>query len=142
MYYKIKTKMNYSDKVKDYLLELGYQISKEIPEEQIFIISNEDNAVNNMVLDCEDNLLVIEQKLVDVAVDSTELWKQLLQANRRLVYGAYVLDETAKHLIFRDTLELENLDKNELEASLNSLALGLVENIDLLLTIAGEEKKD
>jgi hypothetical protein len=142
MYYKIKTKMNYSDKVKDYLLELGYQISKEIPEEQIFIISNEDNAVNNMVLDCEDNLLVIEQKLVDVAVDSTELWKLLLQANRRLVYGAYVLDETAKHLIFRDTLELENLDKNELEASLNSLALGLVENIDLLLTIAGEEKKD
>lgn len=134
--------MNYSDKVKDYLLELGYQISKEIPEEQIFIISNEDNAVNNMVLDCEDNLLVIEQKLVDVAVDSTELWKLLLQANRRLVYGAYVLDETAKHLIFRDTLELENLDKNELEASLNSLALGLVENIDLLLTIAGEEKKD
>lgn len=134
--------MNYSDKVKDYLLELGYQISKEIPEEQIFIISNEDNAVNNMVLDCEDNLLVIEQKLVDVAVDSPELWKLILQANRRLVYGAYVLDETAKHLIFRDTLELENLDKNELEASLNSLALGLVENIDLLLTIAGEEKKD
>jgi hypothetical protein len=134
--------MNYSDKVKDYLLELGYQISKEIPEEQIFIISNEDNAVNNMVLDCEDNLLVIEQKLVDVAVDSPELWKLILHANRRLVYGAYVLDETAKHLIFRDTLELENLDKNELEASLNSLALGLVENIDLLLTIAGEEKKD
>jgi len=134
--------MNYSDKVKEYLRELGYQITKEIPEEQIFIISNEDNAVNNMVLDCEDNLLIIEQKLVDVNVDSPELWKKLLQANRGLVYGAYVLDETAKHLMFRDTLELENLDINELEASLNSLALGLVENIDLLLTIAGEEKKD
>ena len=134
--------MNYSDKVKEYLRELGYQITKEIPEEQIFIISNEDNAVNNMVLDCEDNLLIIEQKLVDVNVDCPELWKKLLQANRGLVYGAYVLDETAKHLMFRDTLELENLDINELEASLNSLALGLVENIDLLLTIAGEEKKD
>jgi hypothetical protein len=55
-----------------------------------------------------------------------------------LVYGAYVLDETGKHLIFRDTLELENLDKNELEASLNSLALGLVENIDLLIQVSGE----
>jgi hypothetical protein len=133
--------MSYTNKVKEYLLELGYQITKEIPEEEIFIINNDDNGVNNMFLDCEDNLLIIEQKLVDVNVDSPELWKQLLQANRKLVFGAYVLDETAKHLIFRDTLELENLDKNELEASLNSLALGLVENIDLLLTIAGEENK-
>jgi hypothetical protein len=133
--------MNYSDKVKEYLIELGYQIDKEIPEEQIFIISNEDNAVNSMVLDCEDNLLIIEQKLVDVTVDSPALWKKVLQANRSLIYGAYVLDESGKHLIFRDTLELENLDINELEGSLNALALGLVENIDLLLTIAGEEKK-
>jgi hypothetical protein len=133
--------MSYTNKVKEYLLERGYQITKEIPEEEIFIINNDDNGVNNMFLDCEDNLLIIEQKLVDVNVDSPELWKQLLQANRKLVFGAYVLDETAKHLIFRDTLELENLDKNELEASLNSLALGLVENIDLLLTIAGEENK-
>jgi hypothetical protein len=130
--------MNYSNKVKDYLMDLGYEIVKEIPEEQIFVINNEDNGVNNMVLDCEDSLLVIEQKLVDVSVDNPELWKQLLQANRRLVYGAYVLDETGKHLIFRDTLELENLDKNELEASLNSLALGLVENIDLLIQVSGE----
>jgi hypothetical protein len=130
--------MNYSNKVKDYLLDLGYEIVKEIPEEQIFVINNEDNGVNNMVLDCEDNLLILEQKLVDVSVDNPELWKQLLQANRRLVYGAYVLDETGKHLIFRDTLELENLDKNELEASLNSLALGLVENIDLLIQVSGE----
>jgi len=133
--------MNYSDKVKEYLIELGYQIDKEIPEEQIFIISNEDNAVNSMVLDCEDNLLIIEQKLADVTVDSPALWKKVLQANRSLVYGAYVLDESGKHLIFRDTLELENLDINELESSLSALALGLVENIDLLLTIAGEEKK-
>jgi len=134
--------MNYSDKVKELLLELGYQITKEIPEEQIFIISNEDNAVNNMVLDCEDNLLIIEQKLLDVKVDNPKLWKNLLQANRSLVFGAYVLDETAKHLIFRDTLELENLDINELEASLNALSLGLVENIDLLLSIAGEAEQD
>ncbi len=133
--------MNYSDKVKEHLIELGYQIDKEIPEEHIFVISNEDNAVNNMVLDCEDNLLIIEQKLVDVTVDSPALWKKVLQANRSLIYGAYVLDESGKHLIFRDTLELENLDINELEDSLNALALGLVENIDLLLTIAGEEKK-
>ena len=99
----------------------------------MFIINNEDNGVNSMILDCEEDLLIIEQKLLEVAVDQPSLFKQLLQANRRLVYGAFVLDETGKHLIFRDTLALEKLDKNELEGSLSALALGLVEKMDLLL---------
>lgn len=133
--------MEYFMKVKNYLIDLGYEITQEFPEDQMFIINNEDNGVNNMILDCEDDLLIIEQKLLEVAVDSPELYKALLQANRNLVFGAFVLDETAKHLIFRDTLALENLDSNELEGSLSSLALGLVENMDLLMTISGEDAK-
>jgi hypothetical protein len=132
--------MSYFEKLKSYLIELSYTIEKEIPEDEMIIISNEDKGVNHMILDCEDGLLIIEQKLVDVKVDDPRLFKQLLQANRKLVYGSYVLDETAKHLIFRDTLELENLDLNELEGSLGALSLGLVENMDLLITIAGEDK--
>jgi len=132
--------MSYFEKLKSYLIELSYTIEKEFPEDEMIIISNEDKGVNNMILDCEDGLLIIEQKLVDVKVDDPKLFKQLLQANRKLIYGSYVLDETAKHLIFRDTLELENLDLNELEGSLGALSLGLVENMDLLITIAGEDK--
>jgi hypothetical protein len=132
--------MSYFEKLKSYLIELSYTIEKEFPEDEMIIISNEDKGVNNMILDCEDGLLIIEQKLVDVKVDDPKLFKQLLQANRKLIYGSYVLDETAKHLIFRDTLELENLDLNELEGSLGALSLGLVENMDLLITIAGEYK--
>ncbi len=133
--------MNYFNKVRDYLLDLGYEISQELTDEQMFIVNNEDNGVNNMILDCEEDLLIIEQKLLEIKVDKPEHYKQLLQANRRLVYGAFVLDESGKHLIFRDTLELENLDLNELDASMNALSLGLVENMDLLLSLAGEEQK-
>ena len=133
--------MNYFNKVRDYLLVLGYEISQELTDEQMFIVNNEDNGVNNMILDCEEDLLIIEQKLLEIKVDKPEHYKQLLQANRRLVYGAFVLDESGKHLIFRDTLELENLDLNELDASMNALSLGLVENMDLLLSLAGEEQK-
>jgi hypothetical protein len=132
--------MGHYAKLKNYLNELGYTIDKEFPDDEMLIISNEDKGVNQMILDCEEDLLIIEQKLVDVKVDSPKLFKELLQANRKLVYGAYVLDETAKHLIFRDTLELENLDLNELEGSLSALSLGLVENMDLLITISGEHK--
>ena len=131
--------MSYFAIVKEFVLELGYEILQEITEDDMLIINNEDNGVSSMVLDIEGDLLIIEQKLLEVTVDKPELFKQLLQANRRLVYGAFVLDESGKHLIFRDTLELLNLDKNELESSLSALALGLVENIDLLITISGED---
>ena len=131
--------MSYFAKVKEFVLELGYEILQEITEDDMLIINNEDNGVSSMVLDIEGDLLIIEQKLLEVTVDKPELFKQLLQANRRLVYGAFVLDESGKHLIFRDTLELLNLDKNELESSLSALALGLVENLDLLITISGED---
>lgn len=133
--------MSHFAKLKELVIELGYEINQELPEDEMLIISNEDQGVNNMILDCEDGLLIIEQKLLEVAVDDPELYKQLLQANRSLVFGAFVLDGSGKHLIFRDTLELESLDKNELEGSLSALVLGLVENMDLLMTIAGEAEK-
>ena len=53
--------------------------------------------------------------------------KKLLQKNRDIIHGAFVLDETGQKVIFRDTLQIENLDLNELEASLNSLSLLLSE---------------
>jgi len=130
--------MSHFEKVKGYLLELGHEIIEEYVEDGILVINNEDAGINNMFLDCEDNLLIIEQKLVDVKVDEAKLFRELLIINRRLVFGAFVLDETGKNLLFRDTLELENLDLNELEATLSSLALGLVESIDLLMAIADE----
>lgn len=133
--------MSHFEKVKGYLVELGHEIKEEYPTEGMFVINNEDQGINNMVLDCEDNLLVVEQKLLEVVVDDPQLFKQLLQINRNLIFGAFVLDETGKNLIFRDTLELENLDLNELEASLSALAMGLVESMDLLMALAGEADK-
>ena len=47
--------------------------------------------------------------------DSSDFCKRLLQINRTLVHGAFVLDEEGTTLLFRDTLQLENLDRNELE---------------------------
>jgi hypothetical protein len=38
-----------------------------------------------------------------------------------------VLDDKAETVIYRDTLQLENLDRNELEASVHALSLGLAE---------------
>ena len=62
-----------------------------------------------------------------VPQDPGDVFKRLLQINRDLVHGAFVLDENAELVLFRDTLQLENLDRNELEASIQALSLALAE---------------
>ena len=64
---------------------------------------------------------------------STDVYKNLLIKNRDIIHGAFVLDETGKKVIFRDTLQLENLDMNELEGSLNSLSLLISEYSEELI---------
>ena len=73
------------------------------------------------------NHLIIEQFIVELKSSSKETLEKILQMNRTLVHGAFTLDETGKKVIFRDTLQLENLDQNELEASIQALSLALAE---------------
>jgi hypothetical protein len=64
---------------------------------------------------------------MEVPEDPKDLFENLLKMNRALVHGAFALDEAGKKVIFRDTLQLDNLDLNELEASIDALSMGLAE---------------
>ncbi len=114
-------------KVKDYLHELEFSISSEDVAEELVVIDDEEKGIKNLIIDCEDPVLVLEQVIMDVPQKSDGLFKRLLQMNRTLVHGAFVLNEEGKKVIFRDTLQLENLDKNELESSINALSIALAE---------------
>lgn len=119
--------MNNFEKVKNYLMELEYDIMSEDESEEILVINDESKGIKNLVIDCEAPILIIEQFIATVGNPSTEILVRLLQMNRSLVHGAFVLDETGQKVIFRDTLQIANLDKNELEGSLQALELGMVE---------------
>ena len=127
------------NQVRDYVLELGLAIESEIPEEEILIVNDEERAISHLVIDCEDTILVLEQLIVQLpsTVDSS-VYKRLLQINRTLIFGAFVLNEEGDTLVYRNTLALENLDLNELEGTLNALTLALAENGEELLTFVGE----
>ena len=114
-------------KVKDYLDELELSISSEDEAEELVIIDDEDKGLKNLIIDCEDPVLVLEQVIMDVPKNTDGFFKRLLQMNRTLVHGAFVLDEEGTKVIFRDPLQLENLDKNELEGSINALSIALAE---------------
>ncbi|ETR73314.1 MAG: hypothetical protein OMM_07013 [Candidatus Magnetoglobus multicellularis str. Araruama] len=122
------------DLVKQYLLDLGIPIVDEDTAEELVVIDDEENGVKNMVIDCEEPILVIEQVIMKVPDNPNILYKRLLQMNRELVHGAFVLDDAAEIILFRDTLQLENLDLNELEASIHALSLALSEYGSELLT--------
>lgn len=114
-------------KVKNYLLELNCNIVFENELEGVLVIKNEDEGVSNLVIGCADPLLIMEQFLFELSKGNEEVFKNLLIKNRDIVHGAFALDESGKKVIFRDTLQIENLDLNELEASINSLSLLLSE---------------
>jgi hypothetical protein len=56
--------------------------------------------------------------------------------NRNMIHGAFVLDESGQKVLFRDTLALENLDRNEVDSTFSALTLALVEHLDEFKTIA------
>ena len=124
------------EKVKDFILDMGFAISHEDPKEELVVINDDDRGIKNFVLDCEAPILILEQVIIPMPEGSSDFCRRLLQINRTLVHGAFVLDEEGTTLLFRDTLQLENLDRNELEGSIDALSLALAEYADELVTFA------
>ena len=123
-------------KVKDYIVQLGYSISSENESEGLMIINKESEGISNMFVFCADPILILEQFIFEIKSDDANVYKELLIKNQDIIHGAFTLSEDGKKVIFRDTLQIENLDLNELEGSLNSLALLLSEYSSKILEFA------
>jgi len=126
--------MSYFENVKSMVEELGYKPENEDPEEELFMISDEDNAINSLMIDCEDPILVFEMLIMPYSDNIDAV--RLLQMNREMVHGAFVVDENREKLIWRDTLQLENLDMNELQGTINALSLTMNENAEELIRMS------
>jgi len=126
------------DLVKSYLNDMGMPIVSEDTKKQLVVVDNTARSIRHLVIDCEYPTLTMEQVIIKInpQKNPAEFFKRLLQMNRYLVHGAFVLDDKAEMVMFRDTLELENLDRNELEGSVNALSLALSEYGRELLTYA------
>lgn len=130
--------MHYFEQIKEYLLELGADITFEEADTGIFIITLDAKGVQDMILDCEGDILILEQIILPIRNEQPSHYKQLLQMNRSMVHGAFVLNDSQDYPIiaFRDTLQLPCLDLNELEGTLNALTFALVENYEALLAMS------
>ena len=120
-------------KVKEYLNELNYSIIGENESEGFLMIDKEEEGIKNMVIVVDDPILIMEQLIFKFKGDDVIMYKSLLQKNQDILHGAFVLNEAGDSVIFRDTLQVENLDLNELAGSLNSLSLLMSEYADQII---------
>jgi hypothetical protein len=98
----------------------------------LWIARTQDGA--EVVLNFAPPVLVLRVTVMELPAAEprrSELFRQLLEFNARdLVHGSYGLEGDS--VILTDTLELENLDYNEFEASFDSLTLALASHLGAL----------
>lgn len=133
---KMNQMENRFSKIKAYLLELEYTIVSEDASEELLVVENIESGISNLIIDCDAPILVIELHLFDLKNETADILRRFLQMNRSIIHGAIALDDNGTKVIFRDTLQVENLDLNELQGTLNSIEVFLSENANELIAIA------
>lgn len=124
---------NHFNITRDFLLELNFHISREDPENCVLVVQKENHGIRNLILGVAPPILIMEQFIFKINDQSEKIFRSLLQKNRDIIHGAFVLDESGEKVIFRDTLQIGNLDINELEGTLNSLSLLMSEYSDRII---------
>ena len=122
--------------VKSYVQELNLVIVSEDPAQHILVVEDHERGINNLVIDCEEPILIFEQMVLDVPANPGNMFRRLLQMNRTLVHGAFALTEDGKHVLFRDTLRLAHLDLNEVQGTVEALSLAMAEHAAELIAFS------
>ena len=118
--------------VEGYLIRMG--VTYEQLGKRTWMIRDNDDTVDNLVVTLNDPIIVFSVKLADIpeGCDRLKLYEELLRLNaREMLHGAYGLEGNA--IIATDTLQAEHLDFNEFQASVDALNLCITSHYRHLL---------
>jgi hypothetical protein len=112
----------------------GGNMSVTEVEPNLWVVRTADDA--EVVVHYAPPVVILRVRVMELPASEPrrgELFRQLLEYNARdLVHGSYGLE--GDHVVLTDTLELENLDFNEFEASFESMTLALASHLGALAT--------
>ncbi|HXE56726.1 MAG TPA: YbjN domain-containing protein [Gemmatimonadales bacterium] len=112
-------------------LDGGALASNEI-EPGLWVIRTPEDA--EVVVSYAPPVVILRVRVMELPAAEprrSELFRQLLELNaRELVHGSYGLE--GDHVVLTDTLELENLDFSEFQASFDSITLALASHLGAL----------
>ena len=129
----------YFQKIESFISKLGYSVSYQSEKEGIFLIEREQDGIKNLIIGVAPPILIMEQYIFTLNRDEPSVLKSLLQKNRDIIHGAFALDEEGKKVIFRYTVQIENLGINEFEGALNSLGLLLSEYYEQIIEFSKKQ---
>jgi len=120
--------------VERYLLELDTLY--EVLDEGIYRLIDDLPEIDDIIVLVTPPLVIFSVRLMKVPTKKREeFFQKLLELNATsLVAGAYGID--GDDVILTDTLQLENLDFNEFQASIESLALAIHDHYEMLAEYA------
>ena len=112
--------------IERYLIQLEHP--HEAVKENMWII----REAANIVVTYEPPLVIFRTKLMEVPEQGREaFFKLLLELNAsQMIHGAYGIEND--NVVLIDTLEAENLDFNEFQATLDALSLAIVQDYQTL----------
>ena len=120
--------------IEQYLLELDTPY--EVLGEGMYRLIDDIPEIDDIIVLVTDPLVIFSVRLMKVPEKNREpLYRKLLELNAsELVAGAYGVD--GDDVVITDTLQLENLDFNEFQASVESLALAIHDHLPMLTELA------
>lgn len=116
----------------------SYLNQLDLPFEEVkpgmWVIHDEQDKVDNIFVTFSDPLVVFRVKIMDAPTNpakKAELCEELLKINAtEMIAGAYGLEGNA--VVITDTLQSENLDYNEFQASVDALTMAISQHYPLL----------
>ncbi|HEU5049746.1 MAG TPA: hypothetical protein VFU00_05430 [Gemmatimonadales bacterium] len=110
----------------------GGTLAVEELDANLWLLRNAEGA--EVVVHFAPPVVILRVRVMELPATEprrAELFRQLLELNaRELVHGSYGLE--GDHVVLTDTLELENLDFSEFEASYDSVTLSLASHLGAL----------
>lgn len=109
-------------KIKDMAEDLGLTVVREDESRGVFAASDQANGIMNMMFDCSGEVLIMEQAVMPAPDhDRAAFFEKVLQINRQVLFGAFVLDSQSRVAMFRATHPFEKITKQMIESSLRGL---------------------
>jgi hypothetical protein len=110
------------------------QLEHEQPADDMWLVQTNGEDGVRLVVHHSPPILLLRLKVLEVPEDErqcAELYRRLLELNATdLLHASYGIED--EDVILYDTLELENLDFNEVQASVDSMQMALASHREQL----------
>lgn len=110
--------------IEGYLIRMG--VSFDEIGRHTWMIKDTEDHVDNLVVTLNEPVVLFHVKLTDIPddCDRLRLFEELLRLNAsEMLHGAYGLQDNA--VVATDTLQAENMDFNEFQASVDALHISI-----------------